>query len=102
MTQNRSKPYNPYIVLAAAIVLPGSGHVLNGVPHRGLIFLFFIIVLGWATSKLAPEHVSFIGRYAGGILIYGLSVLDAYKQAKIKWEVWRYKSNLPEASNAAE
>ncbi|MFO0994695.1 MAG: hypothetical protein U1E67_22510 [Hyphomicrobiales bacterium] len=102
MTQSRSKPYNPYLVLAAAIILPGGGHVLNGVPHRGLVFLFFIIVLGWATSKLAPDHVSFIGRYAGGILIYGLSVLDAYKQARVKWELWRYKNNLPGASNAAE
>ena len=103
MIQNRSKPFNPYLVLVAAILLPGSGHVMNGVPQRGLIFLFFIIVLGWSTSKIAPEHVSFIGRYAGGILIYGFSVLDAYKKARIKWEIWRYKqSNPPERSNAAE
>lgn len=101
MTKSRSKPYNPYLVLAAAILLPGSGHVMNGVPQRGLVFLFFIVVLGWSTSKIAPEHVSFVGRYAGGILIYGFSVLDAYKQAKINWEVWRYAQTNPlEASDA--
>jgi hypothetical protein len=85
-------PRNPYVVLAAAILLPGTGHVLNGTPQRGLVFLFFIILLGWVTSEIAPAHVSFIGRYAGGILIYGLSVLDAYKQARINWELWRYQT----------
>ena len=90
MTQSSSKPFNPYVVLAAAILLPGSGNVLNGTPQRGLVFLFFIIVLGWTTSKLAPAQASFIGHYAGGFLIYGFSVLDAYKQARINWEVWRY------------
>src|SRR5262245_34254740 len=90
MSSEAGAPRNPYVVLAAAILLPGTGHVLNGTPQRGLVFLFFIILLGWVTSEIAPVHVSFIGRYAGGILIYGLSVLDAYKQARINWELWRY------------
>ena len=89
-------PRNPYLVLAAAIVLPGTGHVLNGMPQRGLVFLFFIVLLGWVTSEIAPAHVSFIGRYAGGILIYGLSVIDAYKRARINWELWRYQTQRPQ------
>ncbi len=83
-------PKNPYTVLVAALVLPGSGHVLVGRAQRGLMFLFFIIVLGWTSVKVMPEHLSFIGRHIGGIFIYGLSVLDAYKLARIRWETWKY------------
>ena len=53
------KPYSPYFILGAAIVLPGMGHVLNGTPQRGLTFLLFIIVLAWATSKIAPPPGQF-------------------------------------------
>jgi hypothetical protein len=81
-------PTSPYLVLASAIVLPASGHVLLGVPVRGLRFLFFIIVLGWITTKFAPPDASFVGRHAGGFLIYALSVLDAYKIARIRHVRW--------------
>ena len=84
------KAYNPYFILGAAIVLPGVGHVLNGNPQRGLTFLFFIIVLAWATSKIAPSQATFLGQYAGGLFIYALSILDAYKTARVKQETWRY------------
>jgi hypothetical protein len=56
MTDMLPKPMHPYAILALAIVLPGSGHVFSGVPARGLQFLFFIIVIGWATSKIAPHR----------------------------------------------
>jgi hypothetical protein len=87
------KPMHPYAILALSILLPGSGHVFSGVPARGLQFLFFIIIIGWATSKIAPENASFIGRYAGGVFIYALSILDAYKIARVKWEKWRYAAD---------
>lgn len=90
MTDTPQKPFNPYAILALAIALPGSGHVFSGVPGRGLQFLFFMIVIGWATSKIAPDQASFIGRYAGGFFIYALSIVDAYKIARVKWETWRY------------
>jgi hypothetical protein len=90
MTDMPAKPLHPFAILALSIVLPGSGHVLSGVPTRGLQFLFFMIVIGWATSKIAPEQASFFGRYAGGFFIYALSILDAYKIARVKWETWRY------------
>jgi hypothetical protein len=89
------KPYNPYFILGVAVVLPGVGHVLNGNPQRGLTFLFFIIVLAWATSKIAPPQASFLGHYAGGLFIYALSILDAYKTARVKWETWRYMRDSP-------
>lgn len=83
-------PRNPRLVLAAALVLPGSGHVLLGLATRGLTFLFFIIVLSWVGSHVMPEHASFFGRHIGGIFIYGLSVIDAYKTARVRWETWKF------------
>ncbi|SDA60343.1 hypothetical protein [Mesorhizobium qingshengii] len=81
-------PPNPYLVLGAAIVLPASGHVILGVPVRGLQFLFFMVILAWVTAKIAPPDASFVGRHAGGFLIYALSVLDAYKLARIRHAQW--------------
>ncbi|MBZ9797427.1 hypothetical protein [Mesorhizobium sp. ES1-4] len=81
-------PVSPYVVLGAAIVLPASGHVILGVPVRGLQFLFFMVILAWVTAKIAPPHASFVGRHAGGFLIYALSILDAYKLARIRSAKW--------------
>ncbi len=78
------KPPNPYAVLAAAIVLPASGHVWLGQAQRGLTFLFFILVLGWATAQVAPPAASFVGQHAGGVFVYLLSVLDAYRMARLR------------------
>jgi hypothetical protein len=77
------KPKNPYLVLLASI-MPGAGHVLLGLPQRGLTFLFFTVVLGWVSVKVMPTQFSFFSRHAGGMFIYGLSVLDAYKIARIR------------------
>jgi len=85
------RPINPYAVLVAAVLLPGSGQVLNGTPQRGLVFLFFMILLGWVTMHVMPADASFVGRTIGGIFIYGLSVIDAYKRARIRHEQWRYR-----------
>jgi hypothetical protein len=85
------RPINPYLVLTSAVLLPGSGQVLNGTPQRGLVFLFFMLLLGWVSMNLMPAHASFVGRAIGGIFIYGLSVIDAYKRARIRFEQWRYR-----------
>lgn len=85
-----TKPHNPYAVLAAALVLPGAGHVLQGKPQRGLTFLFFTIILGWISLRIMPETASFFARHVGGIFIYGLSVIDAYKSARVAHETWKY------------
>lgn len=82
-------PRNPRLVLLAAIVLPGSGHVLQGRAPRGLMFLFFTIILGWASSHVMPEAASFFGRHIAGIFIYGMSIIDAYKWSKLEWEIWK-------------
>jgi hypothetical protein len=92
-------PANPYAVLGAAIVLPASGHVILGVPVRGLQFLFFMVILAWVTAKIAPADASFVGRHAGGFLIYALSVLDAYKLARIRHAQWVH--NARQGSDSA-
>jgi hypothetical protein len=94
------KPINPYLALAAALAVPGGGHVLQGKTQRGLMFLFFTVVLGWVSMRLMPESASFFSRHVGGIFIYGISVIDAYKIARVNWETWKYaqqsKSRSPE------
>lgn len=83
-------PMNPYLVLAAALVLPGVGHVLNRQPVRGLFFVFFILLLGAYTLKTASPDVSIVGKLSGGIFVYAMSILDAYRLARIRFETWRH------------
>ncbi|MDZ4093593.1 MAG: hypothetical protein U1D35_01625 [Paracoccaceae bacterium] len=97
MTQ---RPPNPYLVLAAALVLPGTGQVLNREPGRGLMFLFFILLLGGFTLKTAALDVSLVGKFAGGIFVYAMAVFDAYKRARVRVEVWRHENRPTAARNA--
>lgn len=86
-------PRNPYLVLLAAAILPGSGHLLQGRAPRGLMFLFFTIILGWVSSHLMPETASFIGRHIGGVFVYGVSIIDAYKWSRVQWELWKHEQS---------
>lgn len=82
-------PVNPYVVLALAVLLPGGGHVAAGSPQRGFGFAFFsllLALLSWHTTT--PEH-SFIGRSAGGLFVWALSIPDAYRIARTNYERWR-------------
>jgi hypothetical protein len=85
-------PPSPYLVLATAIVLPGVGQVMNRQPMRGLIFIFFIILLGAFTLKTAAPDVSFVGKYAGGFFVWAMAIFDAYKTARIRHAVWAHKA----------
>lgn len=86
----KQRPANPYLVLAAALILPGSGQVLNRQPVRGLMFLFFILLLGGFTLKTAAPDVSIVGKLSGGIFVYAMSLYDAYKKARVMDTVWRH------------
>jgi len=90
MTTPASRPLHPLLVLAAAIVLPASGQVINRQPVRGLMFIFFILLLGGFTLVTAKPEVSIVGKLAGGIFVYAIAVYDAYKRARIRYEEWRY------------
>ena len=89
-TPPATRPMNPFLVLALAIVLPGSGQVFNREPYRGLIFLFFMFLLGAFTILTARPEVSIVGKLAGGLFVYAISVFDAYKKARIRYALWRF------------
>ena len=84
------KPMNPLAILALAIVLPGAGQVFNREPVRGLIFVFFMLLLGGFTLQTASPEVSIVGKLAGGLFVYAVSIFDAYRKARIRHELWRH------------
>lgn len=84
-------PLAPIWVLIIAILLPGMGQVLNNTPIKGLIMLSFMFILGLITFNLAQPHISMVGKLAGGIFIYALSIMDAYYWAKYRWEAFKHK-----------
>ncbi len=90
------RPVNPYLVLAASLAVPGAGHVVLGLPQRGLMFLFFTVIFGWVSLRLMPETASFFTRHVGGIFMYGLSAIDAYKTARIRMAVWQHAQQAGE------
>ena len=75
---------NPYLVLAAAILLPGMGHVLVGQTQRGLGFAFFTLVGAWLTTKFAAPDADVVGRHAAGLFVWALSIPDAYRGARLR------------------
>ncbi len=85
-TSPTRKCLHPYLVMLAAILLPGMGQVLNNAPLRGLIMVFFILTLGTVTYRTTTPDISLLGRYAGGLFIYAISIMDAYQWARYRWE----------------
>ncbi|MEY4696440.1 MAG: hypothetical protein RIT14_868 [Pseudomonadota bacterium] len=92
MSETTRAPIHPRLVLLVAAVLPGVGQVVNRQPVRGLIFVFFMLLLGTFTAVTADPGVSVLGRYAGGIFVYALALIDAYKVARVRFEVWRHRA----------
>jgi membrane protein implicated in regulation of membrane protease activity len=72
--------------------LPGVGQVLNNTPMRGLTMLFFMLMLGVITFNLAGPEISVVGKFAGGIFVYAISVMDAYYWARYRWERHRFSA----------
>jgi hypothetical protein len=82
-------PWHPYAVLALAMLAPGAGHVAVGQPQRGLGFAFFALLLALLTWHTTTPDQSFIGRAAGGLFVWALSIPDAYRIARFNYERWR-------------
>ena len=89
--KNIKPPFAPIWVLLISILLPGVGQVLNNTPLKGLVMVCFMIILGLITLNLAQAHISMVGKLAGGIFIYALSIMDAYYWAKYRWEAFNAK-----------
>jgi hypothetical protein len=79
------RPLNPYLVLAAAILLPGSGYVLNGQVRRGFTMQMFMIALAFVSWHLAAPGASLIGKLAGGLFVYALTIPESYSFARARW-----------------
>lgn len=86
-TVSRPAP-NPHLVLVSAIVLPAFGQVLNRQPVRGLVFVFFMLLLGGFTLQTAAPDVSIVGKLSGGLFVYAMAIYDAYKTARVRHAVW--------------
>ena len=85
--ESSRSPPTPALVLAVAAVLPGMGQVMNGMTTRALTFIFFMFMLGMVSWHLTTPAHSFVGRHAGGILVYAISVMDAYRIARLR-QAW--------------
>jgi hypothetical protein len=77
------KPLHPYLVLALAITLPGAGHVAVRAASRGLVFAFFVVLFAILSYVTTTPAQSFLGRNAGGLFIWALSIPDAYRRARM-------------------
>jgi hypothetical protein len=91
-------PLHPYLVLGIALVLPGVGQVVNNQANRGLLFVFTMIALGYVTYHLSTPQISLIGRYAGGLFIYALSLMDAYKWARVRWVIFHQPASAEKST----
>lgn len=89
----RPRPVNPYLILVVATLLPGVGHVVLGQQARGLGFAFFTLLFGFLTWHLSTPEVSMVGRFAGGLFVWALSIPDAYRIARTRWEQWRHQED---------
>lgn len=87
------RPLHPLLVLLAAILLPGFGHTLSGFPLRGLTLQMFMVVLGVITWHLTTPQQSLIGRLAGGLFVYAVSIMDAYRLAKLRWDAFQRQAS---------
>jgi hypothetical protein len=83
-------PLAPLWVLLTAILLPGMGQVLNETPQRGFFMACFMVILGLISFNLAAPEISWVGKLAGGIFIYALSIMDAYYWARYRFEIFKH------------
>jgi hypothetical protein len=48
--------------LKIAVLLPIARQAIKNTLMRGLMFVLFVMSLGWVTFRLAPPEASFVGR----------------------------------------
>ncbi len=80
-----AKPWNPYVVLALAIALPGAGHIAIREAPRGLVFAFFVLFFSVLTYMTTTPEQSFVARHAGGLFVWALSIPDAYRRGRLNF-----------------
>jgi len=73
------------LVILMSLIIPSSGYVLLGKSKRGIMMFLWMFFFGYITYRLAPEGASSIGRIAGALAIWTLSVVEIHSIAKKKW-----------------
>ena len=97
--QQQRPPLHPYLVMLIAALAPGSGHWAAGNIQRGAMFAWFMLILGWISWRMTGPDTSIIGRLAGGLLIYTISIMDAYRIARFRWaRYWADRSSTQRAA----
>ena len=84
------RPPHPWLVLArraaAAGMRPGDEPPAAAGPH--------LSVLHAAPWRIHPRDrgpgVSLVGKLAGGLFVYAMAILDAYRTARLRWEIWQH------------
>jgi hypothetical protein len=56
--------------------------------------VFFMLTLGIVSYELTTPQHFFLGRYASGLFVYAISVMDAYQWARYRWEYFRHHRSL--------
>ena len=77
MSNNRKK-INYRVVLSGLAIQLALAFFMLKVPVGKMIF-------GWIGWHLAGPQIGPVGRLAGGIFIYAVSVMDAYRMARFRW-----------------
>jgi hypothetical protein len=88
-----TRPLNPYLVLLAAILLPGSGYVLCGQTRRGFTMQMFMVVFAIVTWHLAPPEASLAGKHSRGVFVYYLKIPQSYRLARLRWAAYQRAEN---------
>lgn len=70
-------------IIISAVIFPGSGHVLSKKPVKGLMYVFWIISMGYISWMLTNSSVHFIIRCSGGLTVWIASVLEIVRSNKV-------------------
>lgn len=98
----RKAPLHPALVLMVGALLPGVGQVLNNNATRAIVFVFFMISLGIVSYHLTTPAQSFLGRHAGGVFIYVISLVDAYRIARLRRDLFGMDAGTPSSGRSPE
>ncbi|MDQ7093509.1 hypothetical protein REC12_07900 [Desulfosporosinus sp. PR] len=68
-----------WLPVLASFIIPGSGYVLLARPLRGLMMIFWMLILGYITFHLTSQNISISGRLSGGLAVWVISILEVYR-----------------------
>ena len=73
-----------WLIILAAVIIPGFGYVLTGRPYRALTLICFMGFLAFITFHLTGENISPLGRFSGGFAVWALSVMEIIDDKRLR------------------